>query len=85
MNNPIRDMRDRLIKRASKGIKPSEGLRLTGFRPTANNRPRAPQSNIPRPKPKYDHSGRPATEKKQLPGNAPLHRKKPKDIWGGWL
>ena len=85
MNNPIQDMRTRLTERFSGTVKPIKGLELTSFRPTANNAPRLPQSNIPSRKPRYDRVGRPSREAKQLPENVPLERKKPRDIWGGWL
>jgi len=57
---------------------------LTGFRPTANDAPRLPQSPIPSPKKSYDTVGRPskATDIYKAPD---LHREKPKNIWGGWL
>jgi len=84
MNSPIQDMRDRLTKRLSGTVKPNEGLRLTGFRPTANDMPRLPQSIIPSPKQSYDRVGRPSkgTDIYKPPD---LFRKKPKNIWGGWL
>lgn len=83
MNNPIEDMRERLIKRASGVVEPIQGLKITQFRPTANNAPRLPQSTIPSPKARYDRVGRPAKAEGRLP--VPLERKKPRDIWGGWL
>jgi len=85
MNNSIQDMRDRLTKRFSGVAKPIEGVKITQFRPTANNAPRLPQSTIPSPKVRYDKVGRPAKAEGRLPENIPLERKKPRDIWGGWL
>ena len=73
--NVIEEMRERLI------IKPINGLSIYP-RPTANNMPRFPQSSIPQPKPKYDTSGRPPKGTRPEP---PLYRKKPRDIFGGWL
>ena len=78
--NLIDEMRDRLTERFSGTLKPIQGLRVT-----ANNMPRMPQSKIPNPKVKYDRAGRPPTTNKPLPENVPLQRKKPRDIWGGWL
>jgi hypothetical protein len=81
--NAIEDMRERLTEEFNGGMKPLKGLSVSSvFRPTANDMPRLPQSNIPNPKPKYEHAGRPSKETK--PGT-PLYRKKPRDIWGGWL
>jgi len=83
MNNPIGDMRQRLSERLSGGKKPSQGFGVSSvFRPTANDMPRLPQSNIPSPKTSYDSPGRPSKETKP---ESPLFRKKPRDIWGGWL
>ena len=84
MNNPIRDMRERLSEQLGGNVKPNKGLKLTSFRPTANDMPRLPQSSIPRPKQSYDRVGRPSkgTDIYKPPA---LHRKKPKNIWGGWL
>ena len=84
MTNPIQDMRTRLTQRLSGSVKPNDGFKLTGFRPTANDMPRLPQSSIPSPKKSYDTVGRPSkgTDIYKAPD---LHRKKPKDIWGGWL
>ena len=83
MNNPIRDMRDRLTESLSGNAKPNKGYKLTGFRPTANDMPRLPQSNIPSPKQSYDRVGRPSkgTDIYKAPE---LYRKKPRDIFGGW-
>ena len=76
--NVIEEMRDRLTEKFSQPMKsPLQGLRVT-----ADNMPRMPQSKIPHTKPKYDTVGRPP--KKELP-EVPLYRKKPRDIWGGWL
>lgn len=72
--NPIEEMRERLTQRFGGAVKP-----LQGFRVTANNMPRLPQSKIPSPKVKYDRVGRPSKAEKELP---PI--KKPKNIWGGW-
>ena len=76
--NAIEDMRERL--RANfRGLKqPAGGLE---FRPTANNMPRKPQSSIPSPKTQHDNVGRPP-KREETPT---LYRKKPRDIWGGWL
>lgn len=84
MSNPIEDMRERLKGNFIGVTKPLKGLGITAFRPTANDIPRLPQSNIPSPKPKYDSPGRPSkgTDIYKAPE---LHRKKPRDIWGGWL
>ena len=79
MNNLIGDMRDRLSERFRGATKP-----LNGFRVTGNNTPRMPQSKIPKPKDRYDTPGRPSKTKK-LPEPPSLERKKPRDIWGGWL
>jgi len=82
MNNPIGDMRQRLTERLGRG-KSAQGFGVSSvFRPTANDMPRLPQSNIPSPKPRYDSPGRPSKATKSEPS---LFRKKPKDIWGGWL
>lgn len=81
MNNPIVDMRERLRDQLSRG-KPKQGFGVSSvFRPTANDMPRSPQSSIPNVRPRYDSPGRPAKSTKPTP----LFRKKPKDIWGGWL
>jgi len=81
--NAIEDMRERLRENFTGAAKPLKGLSVSSvFRPTANDMPRSPQSSIPNPKPKYDTVGRPAKEKKSEP---PLYRKKPRDIFGGWL
>jgi len=85
MNNPIEDMRLRLTEQFTGRAKPMQGLNVSSvFRPTANNMPRSPQSNIPFPKTRYDSPGRPSkgTDIYKPPD---LYRKKPKDIWGGWL
>lgn len=73
--NVIDEMRDRLTERFRGAAKP-----LSGFRVTANNMPRLPQSKIPQPRPRYDRVGRPPKAQKELP---PL--KKPKNIFEGWL
>lgn len=78
--NPIEDMRERLSKRFRGAKEP-----LQGFRVTANDMPRLPQSNIPSSKARQDRVGRPSVKPRQLPDNVPLQRKKPRDIWGGWL
>ena len=85
MTNPVEDMRNRLSQRFSRASTPLEGLKLTEYRPTANNAPRLPQSTIPSPKARQDRVGRPSVEARQLPENVPLQRTKPRDIWGGWL
>jgi hypothetical protein len=74
----IEDMRERLTENFRGAAKPLKGLT---FRPTANNAPRLPQSTIPSPKPKYDTAGRPPKETKE----PSLYRKKPRNIFGGWL
>jgi len=53
--NVIEDMRERLAERFRGPRKP-----LHGFRVTANDMPRLPQSHIPGPKPSYDRAGRPS-------------------------
>jgi hypothetical protein len=81
--NAIEDMRQRLRENFIGAAKPLKGLDVSSvFRPTANNMPRLPQSRIPEPKPRYDKAGRPSEESKPTP---PIFRKKPRDIWGGWL
>lgn len=81
MTNPIEEMRDRLSEQFSGTRKP-----ITGLRVTANDMPRLPQSSIPNSKARQDRAGRPAkAPARQLPENTPLQRKKPRDIWGGWL
>ena len=83
MNNPIGDMRQRLTERFGRGKASTQGFGVSSvFRPTANDMPRLPQSNIPSPKARYDSPGRPSKETKPV---TPLFRKKPRDIWGGWL
>jgi hypothetical protein len=83
MNNPIEDMRERLREQFRGAAKPLKGLSVSSvFRPTANDMPRLPQSRIPEPKPRYDRPGRPSREAKPEPQ---LFRKKPRDIFGGWL
>ena len=85
MNNSIREMRQRLKGGFSGGMKPLEGLEVTSvFRPTANDSPRLPQSNIPTPKPRYDRAGRPPRET-DIYKPPEVFRKKPTDIFGGWL
>jgi len=84
--NPIEDMRERLKEQFSGAAKPLKGLSVSSvFRPTANDMPRSPQSSIPNPKPNYDRPGRPPKGERQLGGTIPLFRKKPRDIFGGWL
>ena len=79
--NAIEDMRLRLTE-AFSNKRPLQGLSVSSvFRPTANDMPRLPASNIPNPKTKYDTVGRPPKENKEQS----LYRKKPRDIWGGWL
>ena len=81
--NPIQEMRKRLTEGFNGGMKPLEGLAVTSvFRPTANNAPRLPQSNIPTPRPRYDSAGRPSKESRP---ETPLFRKKPRNIFGGWI
>ena len=81
--NLIEEMRERLTEQFTGAAKPLKGLRVSSvFRPTANDMPRMPQSRIPNPKPQYDRPGRPSKEEKPEPQ---LYRKKPRDIWGGWL
>jgi len=83
MNNPIEDMRERLSEQFRGLAKPSKGFSVSSvFRPTANDMPRLPQSTIPEPKPRYDRPGRPPKETRP---ETPLFRKKPRDIFGGWL
>lgn len=83
MNNPIEDMRLRLTEQFTGKAKPMRGLSVSFvFRPTADNTPRSPQSNIPSPKTRHDSPGRPS---KGIKPETPLFRKKPRDIWGGWL
>jgi len=83
MNNPIEDMRERLREQFRGAAKPLKGLDVSSvFRPTANDMPRMPQSRIPSPKPRYDKAGRPPKEARSEPQ---LYRKKPRDIFGGWL
>ena len=85
MNNPIEDMRQRLTEQFTGRAKPIKGLSVSSvFRPTANNMPRSPQSNIPSPKTSYDSPGRPA-KKTDIYKPPELFRKKSRDIWGGWL
>ena len=79
--NPIRDMRERLAENLRGTAKPFKGYDVGSFAPTRNNEPRMPQSTIPSPKASYDSVGRPPKESKELP----MYRKKPRDIWGGWL
>ena len=74
--NAIEDMRERLIKRAKGGMKPSDSYRITQFRPTAFDAPRLPQPNIPSPRPRHDRVGRPSGE---------YGTYKKRDIFGGWL
>ena len=88
--NAIEDMRARLTEQFRGGRKPAGGFNIgatkptrpQGFRPTANNAPRLPQSRIPNPRPRYDRVGRPNKEQSKRP---PIFREKPKDIFGGWL
>jgi hypothetical protein len=81
--NAIEDMRERLKEQFSGAAKPLKGLSVSSvFRPTANDMPRLPQSRIPEPKARYDRPGRPSKETKPEPS---LFRKKPRDIFGGWL
>jgi hypothetical protein len=64
----------------AKEKRPPDRKRRT-FRPTANDMPRLPASNIPTPRPRYDHVGRPPGKSKEQP----LFRKRPRNIWDGWL
>lgn len=81
--NAIEDMRQRLTEAFSGSKKPLKGMNVSSvFRPTANDMPRLPASNIAKPKPKYDNVGRPPTGKST---EQPLFRKKPRNIWDGWL
>jgi hypothetical protein len=73
MNDPIEEMRTRLTERFSGNRKP-----LAGIRVTANDMPRAPQSNLRSMKLRYDKVGRPAKKEQELP---PIK----KNIWQGWL
>ena len=83
--NPIQEMRKRLTEGFNGGVKPLQGLEVTSvFRPTANDSPRLPQSTIPTPKPRYDKAGRPPRET-DIYKPPELYRKKPRDIWGGWI
>ena len=82
MNNPVEDMRERLSGRLRGAAKPLKGLGITSFRPTANDMPRLPQSNIPSTRARYDRPGRPPKETRP---ETPLFRKKPRGIFGGWL
>ena len=83
MNNPIEDMRERLSEQFGGLIKPPKGFSVSSvFRPTANDMPRLPQSNIPSTRARYDRPGRPPKETRP---ETPLFRKKPRDIFGGWL
>ena len=85
MNNSIQEMRKRLTEGFNGGLKPLSGLEVTSvFRPTANDSPRLPQSSIPRPKDRHDRVGQPAKEI-DIYKPPELFRKKPRDIWGGWL
>jgi len=82
MNNPIEDMRERLSEQFRGAAKPLKGLSVSSvFRPTANDMPRLPQSTIPNPKPRYDTPGRPSGKTTE----PQLFRKKPRNIFGGWL
>lgn len=85
--NAIEDMRARLTEQFRSGRKPSGGFNIQStkkpaFRPTANDMPRLPYSRMPNPKPSYDRVGRPNKTAEPTP---PLYRKKPKNIFGGWL
>ena len=81
--NAIEDLRIRFRTRFSGSAKPSKSWEISSaFRNTANDMPRFPQSSIPEPKPRYDRVGRPP--KGTRPEPQPF-RKKPKDIFGGWL
>lgn len=85
MSNPVSEMRQRLKEGFNGGMKPLKGYEVTSvFRPTANDAPRLPQSSIPNPKDRYDRVGQPA-KKEDIYKTPELYRKKPRDIWGGWL
>lgn len=76
MNNPIEEMRNRLVEEFSRPLQPNKGLSLSPFRrETANDMPRMPQSNIPNQKAKYYRAGRPPKAEPQ----------KFKKSWEGWL
>ena len=60
--NTIEEMRERLSRQFSGVAKPLEGYQITQMRPTANNMPRFPQSNIPSNRFKYESPGRPKKE-----------------------
>ena len=77
--NPIQEMRDRLTESFSGNRKPIKGLR-----PTANNMPRLPASSIPNPRARHDTVGRPA-QKANIYKPPDIFRKKPRDVFGGWL
>ena len=88
--NAIEDMRARLTEQFRGGRKPAGGFQIgankaptrpKGFRPTANDAPRLPQSRIPNARPRYDRVGRPNKEQSKKP---PLYQK-PKNMFGGWL
>ena len=84
--NVIEDMRARLQEQFVGRKKPPKGYDVSSvFRPTANDMPRKPQSNIPTPRPRYDNAGRPAKRNSTGLPTEPTYRKKPKDIFGGWL
>ena len=81
--NAIEDKRERLKEQFRGAAKPLKGYSVSSvFRPTANDMPRLPQSSIPNPKPRYDTPGRPSKESRP---ETPLFRKKPRDIFGGWI
>jgi len=80
--NAIEDMRERLKEQFMGAAKPLKGYNVSSvFRPTANDMPRLPQSSIPSPKESYDRPGRPSGKTTE----PQLFRKKPRDIFGGWL
>ena len=79
--NPIEEMRQRLSERFAGPVKPLKGLTI---RPTANNAPRLPQSNIPNPRAKQERVGRPMKEE-DIYKPPKIERTKPRDVWGGWL
>ena len=60
--NAIDNMVERWKEEFNGIRKPLRGLDINRIRPTANNAPRLPQSQIPSPKPQYSSPGRPKKE-----------------------